>query len=649
MRKLLSSRFTSAAFISLVVFAIIIGLRHMGKLEYLELAAYDWLVRLKPKKSEINPHIVIIGVSEEDIHNHRWPLPDGKLAEALTILSRYKPRAIGVDIFRDIELPPGTATLESVWRNNPNIIGVMLGFGKRDGVPPPFPLRIPDNDGFKENQVGFNDILVDPGGTVRRGLLFIDDGKKIYYSFGLRLALLYLQKEGVVPQPDPLNPDFIRLSQTTIKPFKQNDGGYVQADAKGYQFLVDFSEDSYSFKTFSLSSLYAGEVGLDEIRDKVVLIGVIAQSVKDIFYTPLSRSKHPKQQVPGVVLHAHMISQLLRYGHNDGFTINSFNQGQELFWILLWCLVGSAAGNFVHSSWYFSMTTLATFLGLILVAHFAFTKGLWLPLVPPMISYVISSTLMTTVISNREKKQRTLLMGLFSRQVSSEIAKVIWSNRDKFSDGSRPRPQELAVTVLFLNFEKLNTAADNINPAYLVEWINAYIESSLKLIGNYGGIVDDCGGDRIKANFGFPMPRKTEAEIKEDALNALDCALAIEKEVKRLNPVWEKHGYPEVSIRIGIASGKAFSAALGHKERLKYTTVGDPVDLAAKLESYDKEIIKERVSRTLISENTVSYANGQFKIRKLATDSLGEKKPEVPIYQVLGRISKTNQQSSRRR
>ena len=123
--------------------------------------------------------------------------------------------------------------------------------------------------------------------------------------------------------------------------------------------------------------------------------------------------------------------------------------------------------------------------------------------------------------------------------------------------------------MLFLNFEKLNSIAENINPAYLVEWINTYIESSVKLISNYGGIVDDCGNDRIKANFGFPMPRTTEAEIKEDALNAIDCALAIEKEVNRINPRWKKHGYPEVSVRIGIASGKSFAAALGHKERLK--------------------------------------------------------------------------------
>jgi adenylate cyclase len=642
MRKFFLSRYTSAAFISLVVFAIIIGLRQMQKLEYLELAGYDWLVRLKPKISEINPHIVIIGVSEEDIRKYGWPLSDGKLAEALTILSRYNPRAIGVDIFRDIKVPPGSDLLDAAWRNHPNIIGVMLGFGKKDGVPPPFPLRNPDDDGLKEGQVGFNDILVDPGGTVRRGLLFIDDGEKAYYSFSLRLALHYLQKEGIVPQPDPFNPEFIRIGQTTIKPLTQHDGGYVRADAKGYQFLIDFHEDSQSFEAFSLSSLYAGEAGLEKIRDKVVLIGVIAQSVKDIFYTPLSRSKHPQQQVPGVVLHAHMVSQLLRYGHDEGFPIKSLQQAQEILWILLWCVIGSAAGLFVRSPWYLSMTALAMLLGLILIAHFAFIKGLWIPLVPPTIGYFLSASLVTALISSREKKQRTLLMSLFSRQVSPEIAKVIWHNREEFSDGSRPCPQELDVTVLFLNFEKLNTVSDNTNPAYLVEWINAYIESSLKIISKFGGTVDNCASDGIKANFGFPIPRKTETEIKEDALNALDCALAIEKEVKGLNPVWDKHGYPEVFVRIGIASGKIFAAALGHKERLKYTTVGGPADLAAKLVNFDKEIIKERVCRILISENTIFYANGQFKVRKLAVDSLGETEQEVPIYQVLGRKSNLN-------
>ena len=80
-------------------------------------------------------------------------------------------------------------------------------------------------------QVGFTDMLADPGGIVRRGFLFMDDGVSVYYSLALRLALLYLQQEGVGPQADPENPAFMRLGDTTFVPFEADDGGYMGADA----------------------------------------------------------------------------------------------------------------------------------------------------------------------------------------------------------------------------------------------------------------------------------------------------------------------------------------------------------------------------------------------------------------------------------
>ena len=648
MRKLVSSQVASVLFISLLVFTVTFGLRHIRKLESLELAAYDWLIRMNQTSSEMNPHIAIIGISEDDFRTYGWPLTDARLAEALMMLSRYQPRVIGVDIFRDFEVPPGSDSLKSVWQNNPHIIGVMLGFGANDGIPPPFPLKNSDPFDMTEGQVGFNDMLVDSGGTVRRGLLFIDNGKDFFYSFALRLALLHLKKEGIYPVPDPLNPHWIKLGQTTLKPFGENDGGYVRAEAAGYQFLIDFQESSSLFQIISLSDLYIGKVNPDQLRDKIVLVGVIARSVKDIFYTPLSRSAQPKQQVPGVVLHAHMVSQLLRYGHNQSTAIQTFNQTQEILWMLLWCFMGSAVGNIFRSPWYFSLTALAILTGLILAVNLLFSGGLWIPMVPPIISFVLSSTLAIAVVSNREKRQRTLLMNLFSRQVSSEIAKVIWKNRDKFSDGSRPRPQQLNATVFCLNLEKLNTVSGERNAPYLVEWINAYIESSIRFISQFGGIVDNCESDRIKANFGFPMPRNTEEQVKEDAINAIDCALAIEKEVKQLNTAWQTHGYPPVSARIGIASGKIFAAALGHKERLKYTTVGHPVSMAANLERYDKDFIRDQACRILISEKTLSYTNRQFKIRKFAADSLGSTNHKMTIFHVLGRVPNTDQDTSRR-
>jgi adenylate cyclase len=260
---------------------------------------------MQPGSSIHDPRITVVRVSEKDILSiGRWPLTDEILAQALTLLVKEKPRVIGLDIFRDIPVPPGTETLNEVLSNNPNII-VTMKFGE-GGVRPPPILKGTD-------QVSFNDILVDPGGVVRRGLFFLDDGDSVAYSLPSG-ALLYLQSQGIAPQPDEQNPQHLRLGNVTFRPFEKNDGGYVKADARGYQFFLDYQGPETAFQSYSLTNLLSGNFNPKSIGDKIVLIGVTAQSVKDFFYTPYSRGFSEAQQVPGVFLHGLMVSQLLRAG-----------------------------------------------------------------------------------------------------------------------------------------------------------------------------------------------------------------------------------------------------------------------------------------------------------------------------------------------
>jgi len=260
--RLLRSSIAVSFLVSTMVFFAVLGLRKVGTLEYLELATYDWYLRSQPKISVSNSRIILLAISENDISNlGHWPLSDANLAQLLANLVRHQPRAIGLDIYRDVSVPPGKNELDAILTGNANIITVMT-FGET-GVPPPPVL-------LNTNQVGFNDTLVDPGGVVRRGLLFMDDGENVVYSFALRLALLYLQADGIVPQPDPSNPEHIRLGRTTIRPFQPNDGGYVDADARGYQFLLDFRDARGSFPLFSLSDLLSGQIDPETFKDKLV-------------------------------------------------------------------------------------------------------------------------------------------------------------------------------------------------------------------------------------------------------------------------------------------------------------------------------------------------------------------------------------------
>ena len=626
--KMIRNPIFAAALSCLLVFVALVGVRHNGNLEFLELPAYDWFVRLLPASSTQDDRITLVLVSEKDILSiGRWPLTDEVLAQTLTTLLRGKPRAIGLDIFRDIPVPPGTEILNTVLSQNPNII-VTMKFGD-GGVRPP-----PVLEGTE--QVSFNDILVDPGGVVRRGLLFLDDGDSVAHSFALRLALLYLKTQGIVPQPDERNPQHLRLGKVSFRPFEENDGGYVKADARGYQFLLDYQGPATHFRSCSLADLLSGKVPPGAFSDKIVLIGVTAQSVKDFFFTPYSRGFSEEQQVPGVILHGLMISQFLRAGMEGVQPLATLTEKQEMLWILLCCLLGGILGLRAHSAWRFSLLSFAGVLLIGLSAYSAFLYRWWIPFAPPALAFVLSAALVTAYLTSLERKQRSLLMQIFSKHVSKEVAESLWRQREQFLRNGRPRSQKLVMTAFFSDLRGFTTVSEKMDPQDLMDWLNIYMEKMTGIIMARGGIIDDFAGDGIKANFGLPLPEQDESVIRRDALSAVRSALDMESAMHQLNAHWREKGLPEVGMRIGIYTGPAVAGALGGLQRMKYTTVGDTINIASRLESYDKDLGKEALCRVLIGESTLRYLGPGFRTERIGEVSLKGKEEKITIYRVLG-------------
>jgi adenylate cyclase len=629
-RNILRSRWFALLLISVAVFVALLSFRIPGFLESLELAAYDGFIRLRPGSSDHETRILLITVSEKDIQTlGRWPLTDATLAEALQILAQAGPRAIGLDIFRDISVPPGHEALDAVLTKDKDIVAVMK-FGV-DGVPPPPVLA-------DTEQVGFNDIILDPGGVVRRALLFLDDGKTVYHSFALRLALLYLQAEGITPQPDADEPQFLRLGSTTIPPFGPDDGAYVKADAKGYQFLLDFRTNPGDFPRYSLTELLSGKVDVKSLKDKIVLIGVSAQSVKDSFSTPGLVGFRGTAQTAGVVLHASTVSQILRYALAGDRPLKTPGKGMEGSWIFLWSLAGGVMGLIARSPWRFSLLSLCGVVSAGGIAFVSFLQGWWIPAVPPAVTWLVSASVTTAYVSSRERRERALLMKLFSKHVSKEIAETLWQQRDQFLDGGRPRSQKVTVTCLFSDLKGFTTLSEKMDPKELIDWLNTYMESMAQLVMAHSGIVDDYAGDGLKADFGIPIPRTRDAEVKQDAIRAVQCALAMEKELVRLNALWQRDNLLPVGMRVGIFTGPAVVGLLGGSERMKYTTIGDTINTASRLESYDKDLARDTVCRILIGESTWRYVADLFVTEKVGEASLKGKSVKVAVYRVLGSI-----------
>ena len=153
--------------------------------------------------------------------------------------------------------------------------------------------------------------------------------------------------------------------------------------------------------------------------------------------------------------------------------------------------------------------------------------------------------------------------------------------------------------------------------------------------------MDDYFGDAIKADFGVPLPRLTQAEIAQDALAAVNCALTMERELKRLNTIWQQQGLATAEMRIGIFTGPVVAGSLGSAQRLKYTTVGDTVNVASRLESFEKDLIDPDLAyspcRILIGETTLRHLDHQFVTKKLGEAKLRGKEEKITIYRVTGR------------
>jgi adenylate cyclase len=171
-----------------------------------------------------------------------------------------------------------------------------------------------------------------------------------------------------------------------------------------------------------------------------------------------------------------------------------------------------------------------------------------------------------------------------------------------------------------------------------MHWLNEYIEAMAEQVVKHGGIINKYVGDAIMAIFGVPVARKTEAAIGKDAANAVNCALAMENKLVQLNSIWEERDLPNVGMRIGIFTGPLVAGSLGSADRLEYAVIGDTVNIASRLESFDKSgfdpDFKTNTCRILIGEATYQYIADRFKAQRLGEVTLKGQESKTAIYRV---------------
>jgi adenylate cyclase len=658
---------------SITIFVIL--LKMVGILQILELLTYDQLFTLKPQQKP-NDKIVIVEINESDIqYAGTWPMNDQMLAKLLNHVKQQKPKAIALDLYRDLPVEPGHKELVEIYKTTPNLIGIqkIVTDENSSNVRP-----IPELKA--QNQISANDVILDPDGKIRRGLIYFDytDEKgqsQQIESLAVRLASMYLGEKNINPdfKVNPKNPQDIKIkwgkavftrliSSQQIPQAKYNenndflknlqnklrriatetqirfsftytnkyDGGYEGVSTEGYQIMLNYhGQARRSFVMVSMKDVLEKKPeALSKLKDKIVIIGATAESLKDIFSTPYSNIFDDiPERMSGAEIHANFTSQIIDSALNNRPVIKSWVEWQE--WLLIF--VASSTGAIL--TWLArstggkkqsSIQAGAIFVvAIVMVAgsYFALLEGLWIPVIAPFTALVFSALTVTTYIA----KSAGDIRETFGRYITDEVVNTLLENPEGLKLGGERKK----ITILTSDLRGFTATAERLPPEDVVKILNIYLGYMADIITKYNGTIDEFMGDGILVLFGAPTSRKDDAE------RAIACALDMQLIMNEVN---EKMAEFDLTLRmgIGINTGEVVVGNIGSTKRTKYGVVGSQVNLTYRIESYTTE------GQILISHSTKEEIKTELRIDgEKQVSPKGVKEP-ITIYDIGGIAGKYN-------
>ena len=326
--------------IGIAVIILVTLARMIGSLQFFEWMSLDYFLR-QLLSEPIDKRIVIVGINDRDIREiGSYPIPDREIAQLLRKLQTYKPVVIGLDLVRDIPVEPGYQERVKVFQKSKNLIAIAKVLGQ-DTIPPPAELH--------NEQIGFSDVLLDADGHVRRSILgtWKDESRNEYvFSLPLRLAETYLKTRNIPLENGIRDPNTMRFGETELPRFLSHTGGYVRADDGGVQILLNYRRGKVRFRTFSFQDIVNNRVeDPNWLRDKIVIIGVTAESVKDTINTTAIANLKPPGIIKGAEFHAHATSQIISAVLDGRPLLRTWADGWEYLWIIACGLIAIPLGG----------------------------------------------------------------------------------------------------------------------------------------------------------------------------------------------------------------------------------------------------------------------------------------------------------------
>ncbi len=450
-------------------------------------------------------------------------------------------------------------------------------------------------------KLGHVNILPDQDGTVRREVLAIAYRDKFYPSLALQAARIALG----VPD-DQLVLDLqgaVQLGPATIP-----------TDVEG-RMLLNFAGSDKSFSHYSAADVLSSAVPAGTFKDAIVFIGATATGIFDLRVTPYSAV------FPGVEIHATTVENILA---------RNFLQRPAWVEVLVFVLIlvlPLGLGRLLARLRPLAGGVLAA---AILVGLFALAQGLfvfagvWLPILYPMVAVAGTYVPITVHRALTEERQRLFIRRAFQQYVPEGVVSRILANPSMLRFGGERKE----MTVLFSDVRSFTTYSERHDAERVVEILHEYLTRMVDAVFRNEGTLDKFVGDAVMAIFGAPVPQP------DHAVRACRTGLAMMAELRELEKKWRQDGKEPFRMGVGINTGEVIVGNLGSDQRFDYTVIGDPVNLAARLEGLNKDF--PEASGVIISEFTYELAKDQIEARPLGEVKVKGKAKPVVIYELTG-------------
>jgi len=388
----LMHRVLRACSYGVVIGGVVVGIRLLGLLQPIELAAFDLTMQIRAVIAPELPdsRLVIITIDEQDLvfQNARGmqfsrpdqTLSDTALEQLLTQLDRYQPAVIGLDIYRDASTSGHPNLVERMKLDSRLIAGCLGKNSTRNQLGEGSPSEVPSI------RLGFTDFWEDLDGVMRRQLLFGQHESRSAcqadYALSVRVALEYLKTMHHLPITFPNNE--LHVANVAFPSLKSHTGAY-QNLGNSAQILLNYrsmQSPNHLAQAITLRSVLEGKINADWITNRVVLIGV-KMAKEDRWTTPFDRWR---KDVPGVVIHAHMASQILSTVLDRRPLIWVWTIWQETLWIVSWSIAGALLAK--RTNWQ-QILILVSITGclVIVLCSLMLVVGGWLPSVPAVLGF----------------------------------------------------------------------------------------------------------------------------------------------------------------------------------------------------------------------------------------------------------------------